>query len=170
MAAADGSDLLFSLDYYEEPDHWDVADFKAINAARSLDAAIMFATTQAEHAGKDGDGLTWREINVKASSEETRRAYMEFAKAVSAEDLFGTKRTCRDVCHLSAFGGHSGQRWRSDFSAQAGWARSWRACMGQVIQTIARHRCGELGRGLHLPYRSEACFRGKQGGKRRRYP
>jgi len=89
MAAAHKSDLLFSLDYYEEPDHWYVADFKAIYAARSLDATIMFATTQAEHAGKDGDGLTWREINVKAFSDETRRAFMELVKAASeAEDSY----------------------------------------------------------------------------------
>ena len=36
------------------------------------------------------------------------------------------------------------------------------ACMGQVIRTIARHRCGELGCGLHLPHRSEVYFRGNK--------
>ena len=34
--------------------------------------------------------------------------------------------------------------------------------MGQVIRTIARHRCGELGCGLHLPHRSEVYFRGNK--------
>ena len=68
MAVADKSDLQFSFDYYEEADHWDVADFKAINAARSLDAAIMFAAAQGEHAVKDAAGLIWRAFNINALS------------------------------------------------------------------------------------------------------
>jgi len=91
---------------------------------------------------------------------------------------FGTKRTSRDVRYLSAFGGTADNdggrisRHRPDGQGHGGEPAGGRtpgACMGQVIQTIARHRCGELGRGLHLPYRSEVCFRGKEGGKRRRY-
>lgn len=87
MAPAD--DRLFSFDYYEEPDQWDIADFKAINSALSLDTAIMFATTQAERAAEDGASLIWREFNVNAMSEEVRRAYIKLAAAASqAEDAY----------------------------------------------------------------------------------
>ncbi len=89
MAVADKSDLQFSFDYYEEADHWDVADFKAINAARSLDAAIMFAAAQGEHAVKDAAGLIWRAFNINALSGEVRRAHKELAKTASkAEDAY----------------------------------------------------------------------------------
>jgi len=54
------------------------------------------------------------------------------------------------ICPLR---GHSGQRWRSDsrhrpdgqgHGGEPAEGRTPGACMGQVIQTIARHRCGEL--------------------------
>jgi hypothetical protein len=89
IAAADKTDLQFSFDYYEEPDHWHVADFKAINAARSLDAAIMFAAAQGEQAVKDAAGPIWRSININALSDEARRAHKERAEAGSkAEDAY----------------------------------------------------------------------------------
>jgi hypothetical protein len=81
-------DLLFSFDYYEEPDQWVVADFKALMAARSLDATIKFAVAHAERALKDAPGLTWLALNPKAST-EGQRAFTEMAKAASkAEDAY----------------------------------------------------------------------------------
>jgi hypothetical protein len=74
--------FLFSFDYYEEPEQWEVADFHAITYAESFKAAFRFAREKATEA--DTSGLSWTFINPKAASGDFLRAYENLAKARSA--------------------------------------------------------------------------------------
>ena len=86
--------LLFTFDYYEQPDQWEVADFKAIRAARSLDVSILFAAVQGERAVKAGASVTWHPLSISALTNELKRKFEEMAKAASAfEDGYQELKT-----------------------------------------------------------------------------
>jgi hypothetical protein len=84
--AARGDPSLFTFDYYEQPDQWEVADFKASLAARSLDVSILFAEVQLEHAAKPEDGVTWYPLRISTLPKEVQRAFKEMMEALSASE------------------------------------------------------------------------------------
>lgn len=83
VAAAGDRDLLFSFDFYEEPDQWAMADYKAMSAARSLDKTIRYARVHAEQVIEAvGPELILREINIKVQGPNLQ---VHFDKMVDAE-------------------------------------------------------------------------------------
>jgi hypothetical protein len=82
----DKSEYFFSLEYYEQPDHWELADFKAINQVRSLDATIIFATAQAEYNLYDVADFSWSFVNINAMPAKVLDKFKDMAKLLGEQE------------------------------------------------------------------------------------
>jgi hypothetical protein len=81
--------VIVSFEYYEQPDQWEIADFKALGIEASLDATIKFAQTTAESALKAAPGPDCKTLNANAFPEEVRAKFFEVAQiAGRTEDAY----------------------------------------------------------------------------------
>jgi hypothetical protein len=97
-AATADRDFLFSFDFYEEPDQWKMADYKAIMCVKSLEMTMRFARVRAEQIIEAaGPKLDWRALNIKAAGPELRQAYAQMVDA--ALEYEGSLDELRNTIH-----------------------------------------------------------------------